>query len=59
MASGTGCAPADNAELEEAELKRVKLPEAKEDMVDWEILDMMAATKGNGEDNSQQRVRRR
>ncbi len=36
------------------ELERVKLPEAEEDMVDPEILDMMAAAKGNAVDNSQQ-----
>ncbi len=53
MVPGTGRAPAEDAELEEVELERVKLPEAEEDMVDWEILDMTAAAKGDAVDNSQ------
>ena len=60
MLPGIGRAPADDAELEaddaaleEVELERVKLPEAEEDMVDWEILDMTAAAKGDAVDNSQ------
>ncbi len=53
MVPGTGRTPADDAALKEVELERAKFPEAEEDMVDCEILDMMAAAKGDGEDNSQ------
>ncbi len=35
------------------ELERVNLPEAEEDMVDREILDMTAVAKGDAVDNSQ------
>jgi hypothetical protein len=46
-----GGAPADNAEeLEEVELECVKVVK---DMVEREILDMMAVAKGNGDSNSQ------
>ena len=56
MVPGPGRAPAEDAELEELELERVKLPEAEEDMVDREILDMTAVAKGDPVDNSQRRA---
>ncbi len=53
MAPGTRRALTDDVELEEVELEMVKFPEAEEDMVDREILDMTAAAKGDAVDNSQ------